>query len=237
LSSIGSRHPERVAGLIYLDAGYEYACYDPSRGNLNIDLQELLRKLNQLQPGQRPQDPSKLIQELLQSSLPGFEKDLQEIQQNLQQPKPPTPPHETAADLESFQAWRARQKRVFGYGMPESELRQERESTDGHVGKPRTESTLFFTMARGQQQYPDIRGPVLAIFAVPHSMGPYALSDPSLPALETRDVAYMNRIVMAFESCAPSARVTSIPHANHLVFISNEADVLREMRTFLAGLN
>src|SRR5437667_214351 len=29
LSSVGSRHPEKVAGLIYLDAGYLYA-YDPS---------------------------------------------------------------------------------------------------------------------------------------------------------------------------------------------------------------
>jgi len=29
LSSVGSRHPEKVAGLIYLDAGYSYA-YDPS---------------------------------------------------------------------------------------------------------------------------------------------------------------------------------------------------------------
>jgi pimeloyl-ACP methyl ester carboxylesterase len=28
LSSIGSRHPERVAGLIYLDAAYGYAFYD-----------------------------------------------------------------------------------------------------------------------------------------------------------------------------------------------------------------
>jgi pimeloyl-ACP methyl ester carboxylesterase/anti-sigma regulatory factor (Ser/Thr protein kinase) len=29
LSSIGSRHPEKVAGLIYLDAGYSYAFYAP----------------------------------------------------------------------------------------------------------------------------------------------------------------------------------------------------------------
>jgi pimeloyl-ACP methyl ester carboxylesterase len=29
LSSVGSRHPEKVSGLIYLDAGYRYA-YDPS---------------------------------------------------------------------------------------------------------------------------------------------------------------------------------------------------------------
>lgn len=30
LSSIGSRHPEKVAGLVYLDAGYPYAFYDPT---------------------------------------------------------------------------------------------------------------------------------------------------------------------------------------------------------------
>lgn len=29
LSSIGSRYPEKVAGLIYLDAGYSYAFYAP----------------------------------------------------------------------------------------------------------------------------------------------------------------------------------------------------------------
>lgn len=30
LSSIGSRHPEKVAGLVYLDAGYSYAFYHPA---------------------------------------------------------------------------------------------------------------------------------------------------------------------------------------------------------------
>jgi len=29
LSSIASRHPEKVGGLIYLDAGYSYAFYAP----------------------------------------------------------------------------------------------------------------------------------------------------------------------------------------------------------------
>ena len=58
LSSVGSRHPEKVAGLIYLDAGYCYAYYDRSRGDLTIDLAELQKKLEQLQPGKRPQDPT-----------------------------------------------------------------------------------------------------------------------------------------------------------------------------------
>jgi pimeloyl-ACP methyl ester carboxylesterase len=36
LSSIGSRHPDKVAGLIYLDAGYSYAYYDPDLGQNDI---------------------------------------------------------------------------------------------------------------------------------------------------------------------------------------------------------
>jgi non-heme chloroperoxidase len=33
----------------------------------------------------------------------------------------------------------------------------------------------------------------------------------------------------------PGARVVRLAHANHYVFISNEADVLREMRAFLSN--
>src|SRR6266550_862939 len=80
LSSIGSRHPEKVAGLIYLDAGYPYAYYDRWRGDLNIDLIELQKKLEQLQPGKVVADRRALVGELLETTLPEFEKDLRELQ-------------------------------------------------------------------------------------------------------------------------------------------------------------
>ncbi len=83
LSSVGSRHPEKVAGLIYLDAGYAYAYYDRTHGNLNIDLVDLQKKLEQLQPGKAPADPRPLIQELIETVLPGFERDLRERQKEL----------------------------------------------------------------------------------------------------------------------------------------------------------
>jgi non-heme chloroperoxidase len=51
LSSIGSRHPDKVAGLIYLDAAYGYAFYDPSHGDLNLDGLDVAHALEQLQPG------------------------------------------------------------------------------------------------------------------------------------------------------------------------------------------
>lgn len=79
LSSIGSRHPERVAGLIYLDAAYQYAYYDRSKGFLDIDVNEVRRKLEQLEPGKRPQDPRSLIDELLQTDLPNLERTLRQI--------------------------------------------------------------------------------------------------------------------------------------------------------------
>jgi non-heme chloroperoxidase len=83
LSSVGSRHPDRVSGLIYLDAGYSYAYYDRSRGDLGIDLVDLQKKLEQLQPGKNPPNRRELIEELLATTLPGFERDLREMQKNL----------------------------------------------------------------------------------------------------------------------------------------------------------
>jgi pimeloyl-ACP methyl ester carboxylesterase len=97
LSSVGSRHPEKVAGLIYLEC-YGYAYYDRTRGDLNVDLVELLKKLQQLQEGKRPPDPRPLIQDLSETALPGFERDLREAQKDLQPmpaalpaPQPPNP--------------------------------------------------------------------------------------------------------------------------------------------------
>jgi non-heme chloroperoxidase len=91
LSSIGSRHPERVAGLIYLDAAYQYAYYDRSKGFLDIDVNEVQRKLEQLEPGKRPLDPTSLIDELLQTDLPDLERTLRQIEERLKN-APPQPP-------------------------------------------------------------------------------------------------------------------------------------------------
>jgi len=101
LSSVGSRHPEKVAGLIYLEAGYGYAYYDASHGDLNMDLPELKRRLDQLKPGMSPKDQMTTAQELL-GILHRVENDVREWQKNLavmpaaaltaQTPAPAVPP-------------------------------------------------------------------------------------------------------------------------------------------------
>ena len=40
----------------------------------------------------------------------------------------------------------------------------------------------------------------------------------------------------AFQAGVPGSRVVRIPNASHMIFVSNEADVLREMNAFLDKL-
>ena len=82
LSSVGSRYPDKVAGLVYLDAAYSYAYYDSARGDFNIDLFELEDKIERLKPGSGLRDPRPALQDLL-NSLSGFEKVLKDQLQHI----------------------------------------------------------------------------------------------------------------------------------------------------------
>lgn len=236
LSSVGSRHPERVAGLVYLDAAYGYAYFDRSKGDFVIDLQELRKKLEELESAKDLSDHKPLIQELLEARLPEFMSDLERLEKEIGQRQPPDP-EPTEVDRASFEAWRSWEDRVFGFLMPEAELRQTLQTTpEGHVGAeiPNKAHEVFL----GRQKYTDIRAPVLAIFAVPHGLGPYANNDPVvLAAFDADNTALVEPWVKTFEAGVPSAHVVRLPHADHYIFMSNEAEVLREMHAFTAGLN
>ncbi|MCU1261099.1 MAG: Hydrolase or acyltransferase of alpha/beta superfamily (Modular protein) [Bryobacterales bacterium] len=195
LSSIGSRRPEKVAGLVYLDAAYGYAYYDAAHGDLNIDVNDLRKKLDALQStllaGQ-----AAVAQELLTTDLPRLERDLQEIQKDARV----TPPA----------------------------LRAMQSDPEQPVAK---------AIATGMQKYSQLTVPVLAIFAVPHDFGPLLAKDPEgRAAFEARDVEKYGAQAAAFEKATPSAHVVRLAHANHDVYRSNEADVLREMNAFISTL-
>jgi pimeloyl-ACP methyl ester carboxylesterase len=197
LSSVGSRHPEKVAGLIYLDAAYSYAYYDRSRGDLNLDVIELLKNLEQILPGKGPPDQRPLIQELLETSLPEFEKELRETQKDLQ-------------------------------AMPPAIL-----AAQGSVHMSAASQAIL----AGEQKYTSIPVPILAIYAVPHDLGSVIGNDPAArAAFEAYDEARTGAQAKAFENGIPSAHVVRLPHANHYIFRSNEADVLREINAFIASL-
>jgi pimeloyl-ACP methyl ester carboxylesterase len=80
MSSIGSRDPGKVAGLIYLDAGYEYAAFDPkfadgsTRYGVEIEmhtLEEGLRRLPRIPP-----DQAREVIKEIQNIMPRLQKML-----------------------------------------------------------------------------------------------------------------------------------------------------------------
>ena len=196
LSSIGSRHPERVAGLVYLEAGYFYAYYDPSRGNLTLDALGVQRKLEQLQPGMGPAYQTLLMRELLNNDLPQLQKNLKETLTDLEGASlpPPQPPPSTGFDPSQ-------------------------------------------AILDGAQKYTKISAPVLAIYAFPPRLGPELGDDPATrEAVRARILALAGTPVKAFETGVPRARVVKLPEADHFIFRSNEADVLREIKLFISTL-
>jgi non-heme chloroperoxidase len=197
LSSIGSRHPEKVAGLIYLDAGYSYAFYDHVHGNMQIDSIDVKKKLEQFLSGD-VKDQKQFLNDL-QTSMSQLEKDVQETQKQIAS-MPALPPRQGP-----------------GPAIP-------------------------MAIIAGEQKYTEIHVPVLAIFAVPHNLdpmlnGPMLKDNPTAQAaMKASDLATTSAQANAFEAGVPSARVVRLPNADHFVFNSNEADVLREMNAFLSTL-
>lgn len=192
LSSIGTRYPNRVAALVYLDAAYPYA-FD----NGNIVTFEDINKV-------------------------GF-------------PRPPPP---TEADLASFDALRQYYTRTLGFTFPEAELRQKRSTTpEGRVDAPRPFPGGRSLLA-GAKKYVDIRSPALFLVSS-QSPGRWAetSADPVIKAQMAAMSALQDRQAKSIEDGLPGARVVKLPGANHYVYLSNEADVLRELRAFVRGLN
>jgi pimeloyl-ACP methyl ester carboxylesterase len=139
LSSIGSRRPESVAGLVYLEAGYSYAFYAPG-----------------IEPIPAPAPPGA-----------------------------PIPP-------------------------------------------------VIRAIMDGTQQYTSLPVPILAVYAIPQDPSPTA--DAARRAANDAENRKAEVQVQAFAAALPTARVVRMPHANHYVFNSNEADVTRELDAFIEQL-
>jgi non-heme chloroperoxidase len=196
LSSVATRHPNRVAGLVYLEAGYPYA-FDNGKGP---SMKEFL-------------DAKKLM------------------------PQAP-PPSESDLAMANFAALQQACLHALGFTYPEGELRQQYSTTpEGRVGKQR-DFPGEAVMLEGMKKYADIPVPALVIFAIPHAPAKW-VSDSADPkvrevakAFDTAADALTAKQAKIFEEGVPTAHVVRLPGADHYVYLSNEADVLREMKSF-----
>ncbi|HEY2375448.1 MAG TPA: alpha/beta hydrolase [Gemmatimonadaceae bacterium] len=205
LSSIGSRHPERVAGLVYLDAGYPYAIYDSTSSdvdmmNAEVSLSDVGHKLARLADpylSMSPRDQEALIRELLETSLPQMERDL-----------------------------RGKAKQLAA--LP----------NQGATPPAQHPNPILRALLGGEEKYTSVHAPVLAIFAAPHEASPAVAKDSAARAnADSAELAWIMPQIAAFRRGAPTARVVVLPNANHYVFKSNEAQVLRDIRAFVDGLS
>lgn len=103
LSYIGLHHPEKVAGLIYIEAGYPYALYDEANGELELDAIELRNELGQFTNGYS-MEPVKDYGSLI-ANLERVEKEVREHQQGMGN-LPPTPVSPRMTQISS-PSWRA----------------------------------------------------------------------------------------------------------------------------------
>ena len=177
LSAVATAAPDRIAGLVYLEAAYPYA----------------------------------------------FSNDAGPTMEEFQPPKGPPPPTPAASDLASFKSLQKWDAEVHGARMPEAELRQAWDSSeDGRPTKPRPfpGGQMFNAILTSGTRHAAIPVPALVIFALPHLQDSWA-------------DAPTEKQAKALEGGVPNARVVRLPGAHH-IFLSNERDVLRETRAFLA---
>jgi non-heme chloroperoxidase len=88
LSSIGSRFPEKVSGLIYLDAATGFAFYDPTHPPIAIEMNDIKRRIDEIEAG-GVDEQKKLLE--LETAVAGFETVLHQSNAEIAN-LPPLPP-------------------------------------------------------------------------------------------------------------------------------------------------
>ena len=92
---------------------------------------------------------------------------------------------------------------------------------------------IFF----GKAKFTTVHAPMLAIVACPHAFAPLAQIDAKAAAIATaKDRARCTDQIQSLRAHVPSAQIVVLPNADHYIYHSNEADVVRAMDAFLAKL-
>ncbi len=101
---------------------------------------------------------------------------------------------------------------------------------------------LFMPLMTGAEKYTAIPVPALVIFANPHSQGAWVDNNTD-PLVQAAAKTYSNALAAltekqekALKDGLPAARVITVPDANHYVYLSNEAEVIRDLSAFIADL-
>jgi non-heme chloroperoxidase len=158
-------------------------------------------------------------------------------------PQPPSPPADTAADLESVQRFASALARSDGYRKPLAAIcNMIRRNSSGRVVGAITPPEISSKIYKGLQpaDYDRIQAPALGIFnkITPQYRLPYyRYLDPATQEEFNRNIqslaTWIEGAIQRFRSGVKNSRVIELHDTNHYVFIVDEALVVREMRKFL----
>jgi len=156
---------------------------------------------------------------------------------------PPLPsPQEN--DLENFKTLQNWDEKTFGFRRPLSEFKQTWDSTaQGQPTRPRNFPgfAIFQPLLSNPRSNQVISLPSLVIFASPHKRETWmtTLSDSSIRNQAEVVFSRINDLTKkqadVFEATVPSAQVIRM-EGMHYIFLSNETEVLNEIRHFLADI-
>ena len=132
------------------------------------------------------------------------------------------------------------------FAFPESELRNTRVTNpDGTMGGFKILPRVHDAIAAGgrRRDYSNIRVPVLTLFEYPRPTGGSGYQPKNeqeraaIEAFSRATAAYVDRWMENLKSGVPRARFVDLARAGHYVFLTREADVLRELRSFVGSLS
>lgn len=151
-------------------------------------------------------------------------------------------------DTSSFAANRLAMRRSRGFAFPEAELRQQYAANpDGSMGASLLSPAIRRAItidARIRPDYARLRTPVLAIY---QAQGPFEEVAARYVVRTEQERAALRQMYDAtralyalwqrqLRAAVPTARIVDLPGANVYMFLTHEADVLREVREFAATL-
>jgi non-heme chloroperoxidase len=190
LSWIGSRHPDVVTGLIYLDAVDSYSFYNPAQTDIVMDMVDVRQQIDAFRAG-----------ESLSTTVLGQIRD-------------------SAAAL-AKSAGRMADNVAMAGGREDP-------------APPPVGLAIFF----GKEKFATVHAPMLAIMACPHAFAPLAqINAKGAAILAAKDRVRCTEEVQFLKAHVPSAQIVVLPNADHYIYHSNETDVVRAMRAFLARLH
>jgi non-heme chloroperoxidase len=240
VASVGSRYPDRVAGLVYLDTTYLFNKDDKDLfgvADWHQDLQALRSRLDALEAAQNNPPPE--VHHLLDTEWPHFQKDL-ELLLVAEDARPSfVPPG--PSDLASFAAFRAWFGRMQGFEPPEAELRESFTSdAHGAITGQKSPQWVSEKILAGQKQYAGIVVPTLGLFAVGSMTNPNLPDDEKsrreIDALVTIAKARATRRAEAFRHGTPNAKIVFVERTPHHLFLAKPDEVRQEIESFAAAL-